>query len=160
MTTFLMVLFVGLIAGPAWMRGGMFHNLMVARAARAFERVGFTTRLECPLSLPNGQRDFVDILVQRGGVVIAVEVETTPRYVVVNSAKAAELNLALWIVVPNSAVQAAICKKLAALPLIRRVRTRVLLLLALEQELACENPIAFRGESIPEALKNNCQKGV
>lgn len=73
-------------AGPSFLRGGAFHNLMVARANAALRREHWETALEYPVRLADGRTDYLDIRACRCGLTLAIEVETTPRYVQVNMA--------------------------------------------------------------------------
>ncbi len=93
------------------MRGGPLHNYLVARAGDVFSADGFEVRMECPLHLDDGRIDFVDLLASRGGCVVACEVETTARHVLINIDKARALALPLLIIVPNRKVYRAVVGK-------------------------------------------------
>lgn len=93
-------------------RGGGFHNHLVSEAARIFQRAGFDVRLECPIRLPDGRKDFIDLLVKRQDCSICIEVETTIRHLVENATKADAVGLPLWVVVPTRKVKKAAIKKL------------------------------------------------
>lgn len=94
------------------MRGGTLHNFVVQEAREVFVLFGFDTAIECPVDLVDGRRNFVDLLATRGRHTIACEVETTPRYVLTNVAKARALGLRLWILTPNRGVMDAVTGKL------------------------------------------------
>ena len=94
------------------MRGDTLHNSLVAKAGEIFSDFGFETTLECGIPLDDGRIDFVDLVAEHGDCLVACEVETTPRGVLSNSAKAGALNLPLWILVPNRKVRLAVLKKL------------------------------------------------
>jgi hypothetical protein len=93
------------------LRGDGFHNHLVNQAAGIFREVGLDVALEHPLTLPDGRIDFVDVWVTGLGVVLACEVETTPRYVLVNAEKALVLAVQLWVVVPDRRLKVAISRK-------------------------------------------------
>lgn len=118
------------------MRGECFHNFLVEKSALGFQEVGFSTTLECPVHLRDGRIDFIDILAIKGAIKIACEVETTPRYVLVNVEKALALALPVWIVVPTRSIEKVIERKLLqALPEPHRSRICILLPDQLEQAL-------------------------
>ncbi|MCP5115084.1 MAG: hypothetical protein GY953_29995, partial [bacterium] len=48
-----------------FLRGRSFHNDLVQRAESTFQPHGFVTVRECPLPLPDGRTDFVDLLAHR-----------------------------------------------------------------------------------------------
>ena len=89
---------------PVSVRGQRLHNHIVAEAATIASREGWKVAVEHPLRLPDQGLDFVDLLLLREPVTFAVEVETTARYVRVNAAKAAALDLPLLVLVPNRKV--------------------------------------------------------
>ena len=88
-----------------FLRGGKLHNYLVLETENLLNRAGFETSLEHPERLPDGRLDFVDIMARRGEAMVCVEVETTPRYVLTNAAKAERLGIPLIVVVPNKKVQ-------------------------------------------------------
>lgn len=96
------------------MRGQAFHNYLVYEAAAVIEDAGFVVEYEAPVELPNGQRDFFDILGWCDGKAFGCEIETTPRNALSNVQKALELGLPLFIVVPNKNVLRAVRRKLEA----------------------------------------------
>ena len=98
------------------MRGDPFHNYLVEKAAAAFVHCGFDVALEHRIPLDDGRVDYVDLLACRGEFSIACEVETSARYVLVNTAKAEALGLILWIVVTNRKVLSNVVRKLATRP--------------------------------------------
>ena len=95
------------------MRGGVLHNLIAAEVRRILKAEGFWVGLERPVRLEDGRRDFVDVLARRGSCILGVEVETSPRGVVGNVAKARSLGLPLWVVTPNGRIRGAVLRKLA-----------------------------------------------
>ena len=86
------------------MRGLKHHNDLVDLAATALTHAGFVATRECPMRLPDGRMDSIDVLALRGTDALACEVETTPRSVVSNTKKALALRLPLMIIVPNRKV--------------------------------------------------------
>ncbi len=96
------------------MRGGAFHNLLVAEAVSVFDRHGFETVPECPVRLPDGRTDFVDLLATRDTTVIACEIETTPRNALFNIRRADAARLPLFVIVPTRAVRATVCRQVAS----------------------------------------------
>lgn len=126
------------------MRGDPLHNSLVAKASEAFSDFGFNTTLECAIALDDGRIDFVDLVAEHGDCLVACEVETTPRGVLSNAAKAGALNLPLWILVPNRKVLSAVSKKLnisSRKPGDREIK--ILLLGQLRQELMNCFPLFF-----------------
>lgn len=93
-------------------RGDTGHNFVAASVRDAFSQSGFDVALECPIRLPDGRRDFVDVLAWKPGCTIACEVETTPRHAAENARKAIIAGLPLWIVTPNWKVRAAVARTL------------------------------------------------
>ena len=96
------------------MRGDGFHNHLVRSAERLFIAAGFETATEHRMVLPDGRVDYIDLLAWRDRMQIACEVETTPRYVAVNVAKAAALGLPLLVLAPTRAVHRAVLHRLRA----------------------------------------------
>ena len=108
-------IFVITLALPAvglWLRGGAFHNRLVKRCANTLQDAGFTVVLECPVKVAEGGTNFIDIMAWRGPVMVACEVETTPRNVVVNARSALALGLPLCLVIPNRRVRSAVINRL------------------------------------------------
>ena len=85
---------------------------MVRLSQTACDRAGFDTDVEAPVALPDGRTDYIDLLAKRGDLTLAIEVETTDRYVVTNARKAAALGLTLWIVTANPAMRRRVQAKL------------------------------------------------
>jgi hypothetical protein len=119
-----------------FLRGGKLHNFLVLTSERVFQDAGFLTDQESPKRLPDGKLDFIDLIVRRDRILIAIEVETSARNVVSNARKAEQLDSLLWVVVPSRKVQKAVQEKLskqgiqpAGEPI------RVLLLAQLQQEV-------------------------
>jgi len=100
------------LSGLPCMRGKAFHNYLVGLADDAFRRTGFDVRLEYGLKLSDGKADYVDLLAQREGLAIICEIETTPRHVLDNLAKAELLDMPVWVVVPSRKVKAKVIRKL------------------------------------------------
>jgi len=94
------------------MRGQTLHNFVVNEAREVFDLFGFETAIEYPIDLDDGRRNFIDLLATRGRHTIACEVETTPRNVLANVAKARALGLRLWVLTPNRRVMDAVTGKL------------------------------------------------
>jgi hypothetical protein len=101
---------------PLWLRGGAFHNYLVAQSGEVFRQAGFQVAVEQAFTIEDGTLDFIDLVARRGNCVICVEIETSARYVLVNAAKADALGLPLWIIVPDRKVHAAVARKLAKAP--------------------------------------------
>ena len=95
------------------LRGGGFHNYLVAEAGRILRQAGFDTALEHPENMPNGGKDFIDLVAWRGNFLICIEVETTTRNAVSNALKAQRLGRPLIILVPNVKVRKAVERKLS-----------------------------------------------
>ena len=95
--------------------------------------------------LPDGSRDFVDLLVAiggggdtggTGGAGVACEIETTLRHVLINASRAKDLGLALWIITPDRGVADRVARKLRAAGFdLRREPICVLTLGQLSQEI-------------------------
>ncbi len=82
------------------------------RCGETLQDAGFTVALECPVKVASGGTDFVDIMAWCGPAMVACEIETTPRNVVVNAERALDLGLLLYVVVPNRRVRSAAINKL------------------------------------------------
>jgi hypothetical protein len=131
-------------ASGAWLlglRGGDFHNMLVSQVAELYRSRGFETRLEHPLRLPDGRIDYVDLLVRTHDCLLLVEVETTPRYVVVNVEKARVAELPLVIVAPNRKVRRQVAAQLQRLPVIPNASIYLLLISQLRQVMADSFPV-------------------
>ena len=119
---------------PLFLRGGVLHNYLAQEAASIFRQAGFETWLEKGVLLLDQKVDFVDLMVQRGNCILCVEIETSARHVLDNTAKADVLGLPLWIVVPNRTVKKAVAGKLKNRPCRPGgLRIYILLLSELEQ---------------------------
>ncbi len=95
------------------LRGGEFHNYLVGEAENIVRQAGFDTAREHPENLPDGGKDFIDLMARRGNSMICIEVETTARNVVSNALKAQRLGRPLIILVPNVKVRKAIQGRLS-----------------------------------------------
>lgn len=127
---------------PLHLRGGTLHNYIVNRAAGALQRAGFGVFCEHPVRLADDRLDFVDLLVRCGSWEFCVEVETSPRRVLTNAAKADVAGLPLWLVVPNRKVRQAVARKLKKVPYHPGgLRIYILLLGELEQTLTNYIPL-------------------
>jgi hypothetical protein len=125
------VITITLLAGLAlFLRGGALHNYLVFETENIFKRAGFTTQQEYPQRLPDGQLDFIDLLVQKGNYMICIEIETSARNVLTNAAKADQLGLPLIVIVPNRNVKMAVRKKLAQVQITTKKRRIYILLLS------------------------------
>ena len=95
-----------------FIRGGTLHNHLVLESECILQNAGFKTYQEHPKKLPDGGLDFVDLLVEKKGFMVCIEVETSARYVLTNAAKAEQLGLPLVVVVPTRKVKRAVRNKL------------------------------------------------
>ena len=95
-----------------FLRGGNLHNYLVLESEGILQSAGFDTHQECPKKLPDGCLDFVDLLAEREGFVVCIEVETSARHVLRNAAKAELLGLPLVVIVPSRKVKQAVQNKL------------------------------------------------
>jgi len=109
-----MMLAIGLIFGLAlFLRGGQLHNFLVLEAEKICQQVGWRTQQEAPQQLPDGGLDFIDLLVQRGDLLLCLEIETSARNAQSNAHKAEQLSLPLVVIVPTRKVQRAVRHRLA-----------------------------------------------
>lgn len=119
------------------MRGGAFHNMIVATTRDIFIRSGWHAYTEYPYQ-SNRVRTYLDLFAIRGGDRLACEIETTARHAVDNAVKAQVVNVPLWIVVPSRKIQRQITHKLQTQNLVSHNQSiPVLLLGQLERQLAC-----------------------
>jgi hypothetical protein len=112
MTIFLIIIVLLFLATPMNLRGQIFHNFLVNQTKNIFMDQGFIVHTEYRLPAEKGRSDFVDILAYRERTVLLVEVETSVRHVLDNAAKAQQVNLPLWIIVPNRKVRLGVVKTL------------------------------------------------
>ena len=92
----------------------MFHNHLVQQAATIFKDAGLLVHLEYPIKLPDGRTNYVDLFITRDWDIpttCVCEVETTPRYVLVNVEKALALKLPLCVIVPDRKLKTSIESK-------------------------------------------------
>lgn len=111
MTTYIMIT-AALATLALFLRGGNLHNYLVLESEGILQSAGFETYQECPKKLPDGDLDFVDLLAEREGFVVCIEVETSARHVLRNAAKAELLELPLVVIVPSRKVKKAVQNKL------------------------------------------------
>lgn len=150
------LLFTILAVGLLTVRGGLFHNRLVLDIATWVRAAGFQVEIESPRQLPDGGWDFVDALARRGAITLAIEVETTPRYALVNARKALLSGLPLWVVVPSRSVRQAIRSTLSRkLPLPEQQRIWIFLFAEVPQALTGFCSQSFPGEFPSEIWKNN-----
>ena len=150
------IFFVGI---AFFLRGGQLHNYLVCEAEKIFRDAGFDTHQECPKKLASGELNFVDLLAEGNDFVICVEIETSPRHVLDNAAKARELNLSLMVIVPTRKVQKAVKSKLQTAGINpRKHRIYILLLSQLKQELTNYFPLIPSANSKRENRKLNNRK--
>lgn len=95
-----------------FLRGGNLHNYLVFESEDILRDAGFETHQEHPKKLPDGSLDFIDLLAEKEGFLVCIEVETSARYVLINAAKAEQLGLPLVVVVPTRKVKRAVQNKL------------------------------------------------
>mgnify|MGYP005853240619 CR=1 FL=1 len=130
----------------AGVRGGAFHGQLVNGLAQAFTDAGWSVAVEFPIRLPDGRTDWVDLLARRAERRLAIEVETTPRYVRVNVEKARLLGIPLLIAVPTRRLLAAIERRLAHRAAGAGADSRILLYAQLVQALRAGGVFDFPGE--------------
>ena len=94
------------------MRGKALHKYISQKTVEGLDSLGFEVSAEYPICLANGGKDYIDLLVSCCAFDLAIEIETTPRNVLSNAAKANELGLQLWIVTPNKKISLAVARKL------------------------------------------------
>jgi hypothetical protein len=111
MTTF-WILAIPLLIVPLCLRGKALHGFLVDEAATTFTDDGWQVRREYPIRLGNGTVNYADLFVQKGGVTLICEVETSARHALDNAVKAKAAGLPLWVVVPNQKVRTAVVRKL------------------------------------------------
>ena len=111
MTTYIMIT-AALTTLALFLRGGNLHNYLVLESEGILQGAGFNTHQECPKKLPDGDLDFVDLLAEREGFVVCIEVETSARHVLRNAAKAELLELPLVVIIPSRKVKKAVQNKL------------------------------------------------
>ena len=97
-------------------KGKAFHAYLVNTARDILQDHGFVTSIEVPMPLPDGRKNFIDLVGKQEQCTLAVEVETTERYVVSNTHNAATLELPLFIVVPSPKIKRRVLAKLARYP--------------------------------------------
>ena len=130
------VFFLAVVLMPMCMRGKMLHNHVAYRCAEIAERAGCQSALEVPIPLPDGRIDYVDVVISRDRFRVACEIETSARYVAVNTEKASALGLPLLIIVPNRRVRNAVKRRVrGSLRALQTPLVSVLLLGQFEQAL-------------------------
>jgi hypothetical protein len=112
MMTYAITSVVALAILALFLRGGALHNYLVFESEGILQGAGFETYQEHPKKLPDGGLDFVDLLAEKEGFVVCIEVETSARYVLTNAAKAEQLGLPLIVVVPTRKVKKSVQNKL------------------------------------------------
>ena len=112
MTIYLITFTVSLMTLALFLRGGKLHNYLVIESESILQDAGFETYQEHPKKLSDGGVDFIDLLAKKGDFMICIEVETTARYVLTNTAKAEQLGLPLIVIVPTRKVRKAVRNKL------------------------------------------------
>ena len=112
MITHLIITAIILSMLALFLRGGSLHNYLVLESEGILQEAGFETRQEHPKKLPDGGLDFIDLLAEKEGFLVCIEVETSARYVMTNAAKAEQLGLPLVVVVPTRKVKKAVRNKL------------------------------------------------
>ena len=142
------------------LRGGEFHNYLVGEAESILQQAGFDTAREHPENLPDGGKNFIDLLARRGDSLICIEVETTARNVLSNALKAHHLDIPLVILVPNVKVRSAVEKKLSSCQLSPGGhRICILLVARLKQEIRNCFPLISPVNGEGENKKTNPKKG-
>ncbi len=142
------------------LRGGQFHNYLVTEAESILRQAGFDTTREHPENLPNGGKNFVDLMAWRGDSMICIEVETSARNVLSNALKAQQLGRPLIILVPSARVRNAVEKKLSRSQLSSGgQRICILLLAQLQQEITNYFPLFSPANGEGENKKTNPKGG-
>lgn len=136
MTVYMITLTISLITLALFLRGGNLHNYLVIESEGILQNAGFETYQECPKKLPDGGLDFIDLLAEKEGFLVCIEVETSARYVLTNAAKAEQLGLPLMVIVPTRKVKRAVQNKLSKTTIKPGGRDIYILMLAqLKQEV-------------------------
>ena len=153
----LILIIIILVLGlPMFLRGGSLHNHLVRETGQLFREAGFDTCEECPVRLPDGRLDFLDLLVKRGSCTICIEIETSARNVLTNATKADQAGLPLWIVVSSRKVQEAVADRLDSADLRPAgLRIYIPLLGQLEQALTIYFPKIPSANALWENRKTN-----
>ncbi len=112
MMTYAITSFVALAILALFLRGGNLHNYLVLESEGILQAAGFETHQEQPQKLSDGGLDFVDLLAEKEGFLVCIEVETSARYVLTNAAKAEQLGIPLVVIVPTRKVKRAVKNKL------------------------------------------------
>lgn len=135
---------IGMAMLAFFLRGGNLHNYLVLESEGILQDAGFDTHQECPRTLPDGALNFIDLLAERDGFIVCIEVETSARHVLTNAAKAEQLELPLVVIVPTRKVKKAVQNKLnnsSIRPGNRDIY--ILMLTQLKQELTNCFPLFF-----------------
>ena len=86
------------------MRGRPFHNKLVKDAEYTFYKFGWETETEWMFCI-NGITTYFDLFAKTGPLIIACEIETTPRHAIDNLKKAQAMGIPLWIIVPTRVIR-------------------------------------------------------
>ncbi len=84
------------------MRGQSLHDLSAQKTANFLESDGWKVRLEYPIHMADGRKNYADIAAWKSGKMLLCEIETSTRHMLDNIFKAAALNLPLIVILPNS----------------------------------------------------------
>ena len=95
------------------MRGKDFHNTIADRAKVIFTSFNWQVYTEYRYQ-KNNITTYFDLYAVKGNIVIACEIETTPRHVTDNVTKALSTGVCVWVIVPTRAVLTQAKQKLAS----------------------------------------------
>lgn len=96
------------------MKGGPIHEQMLDRLERVSRELNAQVSRQAPVRMRT-KTGFIDLVVQRGNVRLAIEAEMSPWRVAEDLNKAAALGAWLWLVTPNSRVSEAVRAQLRKL---------------------------------------------
>lgn len=117
------------------MRGKDFHNALVDRAKTIFTSFNWQVDTEHRYR-HNNITTYFDLYAVKANLVIACEIETTPRHVIDNVVKALATGVCVWVVVPTRVLLCQAKQKLASLNISASPESvRILLFSQLEAEL-------------------------
>ena len=95
------------------MRGKDFHNTLADRAKAIFISHNWQVYTEYRYR-HNNITTYFDLYAVKENIAIACEIETTPRHVIDNVAKALSTGVCVWVIVPTRAVLCKAKQKLAS----------------------------------------------
>jgi hypothetical protein len=96
------------------MRGNVLHNSIARDAGDICTQLAIRSRLEHSIKV-NGRYLYLDVAAWVCGQMVAIEIETSIRRISNTVAKAMELGIELWIVVPRRKLRHQVANKLKKL---------------------------------------------